>query len=137
MTLPPDGIHAVHRQVHRLRRYSDRLIGIGPFGIGLDGVLAWVPVAGTVYSAGAGAWLLAQTIRASAAPATIARMVAYLAADTASSSVPILGYAIDTLFPGHLMAANALLKDIERRHPTLRPQKTVKPARAPKFRPAR
>lgn len=43
-------------------------------------------------------------------------MIAYLAADTATSSVPLAGWAIDALFPGHLMAANALQKDIEARH---------------------
>jgi hypothetical protein len=107
----------IHRQVDRLRKYSDRVIGIGPFGVGLDGVLAWVPVAGTVYSAGAGAWLIAQAVRAGASPFTIARMVGYLGLDTVSSATPIAGQLVDFLFPGHLMAARALLKDIERRHP--------------------
>lgn len=107
----------VHRQVDRLRRYSDRLVGIGPFGIGLDGVLAFVPIAGTVYSAGAGAWLLGQAVRAGASPLTIARMLGYLGVDTATSTVPLMGSAVDFLFPGHLMAAGALMKDIEKRHP--------------------
>jgi len=30
--------------------------------------------------------------------------------------VPVLGWAVDTLFPGHLMAARALQKDIESKH---------------------
>jgi hypothetical protein len=42
-------------------------------------------------------------------------MVAYLAANSAMTEVPILGWAMDTLFRGHLMAANALQKDIEKR----------------------
>ncbi len=137
MPATPEEVQAIHRQVDRMRRYSDRLIGIGPFGIGLDGVLAWVPVAGTLYSAGAGAWLIVQALRVGARPGTVARMVAYLGADTASSAIPVVGYAVDTLFPGHLMAAGALLKDIEKRHPHVRPLKTVRPARAPKFKPAR
>jgi hypothetical protein len=103
----------IHRQVDRLRKYSDRIIGIGPFGIGLDGVLAWAPVAGTVYSAGAGAWLIVQAVRAGASPATVARMLGYLGLDTATSTVPIAGQLVDFLFPGHLMAARALMKDIE------------------------
>jgi hypothetical protein len=111
---------AIHRQVSRLKRYSDRLVGIGPFGVGLDGLLAFIPVAGTVYSAGAGAWLVAQAMRGGASPLTVARMVAYLGFDTATSTAPILGSAVDFLFPGHLMAATALLKDIEKRHPHLK-----------------
>jgi hypothetical protein len=30
--------------------------------------------------------------------------------------MPMAGWAVDTLFPGHLMAAKALQKDIESRH---------------------
>jgi hypothetical protein len=117
LAIDPKTALDVHRQVDRMRKMSDRLVGIGPFGIGLDGVLAWVPVAGTVYSAGAGAWLLGQAFRSGASAGTIARMLAYLGIDTATSTVPLVGSAVDFLFPGHLMAARALMKDIEKRHP--------------------
>ena len=36
--------------------------------------------------------------------------------DIIPDTVPVLGWAVDTLFPGHLMAAKALQKDIEARH---------------------
>ena len=39
-----------------------------------------------------------------------------MALDTASDTVPFAGSLVDTLFPGHLMAAKALQKDIEARH---------------------
>lgn len=137
MPATPDEILKIHRQVTRLRKYSDRLIGIGPFGIGLDGVLAWVPGVNTVFSGGAAAWLLVQAARSGARPATLFRMLAYLGVDTASSGLPFFGWAVDTVFPGHLMAANSLLKDIEERHPHTRPIKTIKPVRPPRFKPAR
>lgn len=127
MPVHPQTALDVHRQVDRLRKYSDRLVGIGPFGIGLDGVLAFVPVAGTVYSAGAGVWLLGQAVRAGASPFTIARMLGYLGVDTATSTVPVVGSAVDFLFPGHLMAAGALMKDIEKRHPHAKLAVSAKP----------
>ena len=102
----------VDRRVDR----GDRLIGVGPLGIGLDGVLAWVPGAGLAYGMGAGTLLLFHAFHAGASPATLARMTVYLAADNLSDTVPVLGWAVDTLFPGHLMAAKALQKDIEARH---------------------
>ncbi len=108
--------HRAWRSAERIKRLSDRLVGIGPFGIGLDAVLDWIPGLGPIYSAGAGALLVGQALSARASAATILRMIAYLAADTATSSVPLAGWAIDALFPGHLMAANALQKDIEARH---------------------
>jgi len=108
--------HHAWRQAETVKRLSDRLIGIGPFGIGLDGVLAWVPGVGLAYGLGAGGLLLYHAVQAKASPGTLARMAAYLAADNLSDTVPMLGWAVDTLFPGHLMAAKALQKDIETRH---------------------
>lgn len=111
-----DRAHLAWRRADRIKKLSDGLVGVGPFKLGIDGVLAWVPVAGTIYSVGAGALLISEAVRAGARRGTIARMGAYLAADSVSSSVPILGWAVDTLFPGHAMAARALQRDIEKRH---------------------
>ena len=118
-----DKAHRAWRSVERIKRLSDRLIGVGPLGLGLDGILAWVPVAGTAYSVGAGALLVMEGVRGGASMPTLARMLAYLIADSASSTVPVAGWAVDTLFPGHLMAAKALQKDIEARHgPSVLPE---------------
>ena len=128
--------HSAWRAAERIKLLSDRVIGIGPLGLGLDGVLAWAPVAGTVYSIGAGGLLLAHEVSAGASPATLARMAAYLALDSAASVPPVVGWIVDTLFPGHLMAARALQKDIEARHgPSELPagwycRKTARPIRA-------
>ncbi|MDP3748243.1 MAG: DUF4112 domain-containing protein [Phenylobacterium sp.] len=116
MEVSKDRAHRAWRHAERIKRLSDRLVSVGPIGVGLDGVLAWVPVAGTVYSLGAGALLIAEGIAVGAKPVTLARMAAYIALDSASSVPPVVGWIVDTLFPGHLMAANALQKDIEARH---------------------
>lgn len=108
--------HSAYRSAETLKKLSDRVIGFGPFGIGLDGILTWIPGAGIVYSVGAGAYLLLQAFRGGAGALTMLRMLAYLVVDTATSEVPIVGDAIDLLFPGHLLAATALQKDIEGRH---------------------
>ena len=47
---------------------------------------------------------------------TLARMGAYLVLDSAASVPPVVGWVVDTLFPGHLMAAGALQKHIEATH---------------------
>lgn len=103
------------RNAQRIKQLSDNLIGIGPWGIGLDGVLAWIPAANTIYSVGAGGLLLYEAVRAGASQWTLARMAAYLVINSAMTEIPIAGWAMDTLFRAHLMAANALQKDIEAR----------------------
>ena len=60
--------HNAWRTAERVKRLSDRLIGIGPFGIGLDGVLAWAPVIGPFYSVAAGGLLVFHGVRAGATP---------------------------------------------------------------------
>lgn len=79
-------------------------------------MLAWIPVAGTIYSVGAAAVLLTEAVQARASRPTLVRMAAYLGLDSVASGVPLIGWAIDTLFTGHAFAARALQKDIERRH---------------------
>jgi len=102
--------HRAWRQAERIKRLSDGLLRLGPLRLGVDGVIAWAPGAGTLYSAGAAGLLLYEAVQAGAKPATLARMAAYLLADTGASSVPFVGWAIDTLFPAHLMAARHLFE---------------------------
>ncbi|HEX5379758.1 MAG TPA: DUF4112 domain-containing protein [Phenylobacterium sp.] len=116
MTVSREKAHRAWRNAERIKRLSDRLVGVGPIGIGLDGVLAWVPGANLVYSVAAGGLLVVEAVSAGASGLTLAKMAAYLIADSATSEVPILGWAIDTVFPGHLLAAKALQRDIEARH---------------------
>jgi hypothetical protein len=115
-------IEKIWSDVERVKKLSDRVVGFGPFGIGLDGLLTWIPVVGTVYSVGTAGWLLLQAKRARARPTTVARMVAYLGLDSAVTGIgeiPFLDFipsVADLLFRGHLMAAKALQQDIESTH---------------------
>jgi len=115
--------HRAWRNAERIKKLSDSLVKIGPWGLGLDGVLAWAPVAGTLYSVGSGGLLLYEGYKAQASGMTLARMAGYMLVNSALSEVPVVGWAMDTLFRAQLMAANALQKDIEARHG--RPETTV------------
>jgi hypothetical protein len=104
--------HRAWRNAERIKKLSDNLIKIGPWGLGLDGVLAWVPAAGTIYSVGTGALLLYEGVKAEASAWTLTRMAGYMILNSAMSDVPVVGWAMDTLFRGQFMAATALQKDI-------------------------
>jgi hypothetical protein len=107
--------HRAWITAEKIKRIADRLVGLGPWGIGLDGLLACVPVAGTAFSLGAGLWLVFEGLAARASAFTLARMIFYVGFRTAVSIVPVEGWLVDILFRGHLHAANALQKDIARR----------------------
>ena len=113
-------IEKIWANVEGIKKLSDRVIGIGPFGVGLDGLLTWVPVVGTVYTVGSAAWLLRQAVKAKASPATLAKMAGYLGLDGATTAVgeviPFAPDVVDFFFPGQLLAARALQSEIESTH---------------------
>ena len=120
----PAHIREIWNQAELVKKLSDGLIRIGPWGLGLDGLLAFLPGANLVYGLGAGGVLVWLGFKADASPGTLARMITYLAIDNATDAIPILGWAADALFTGHKMAANALQKDIEKRYGPMREPKT-------------
>jgi hypothetical protein len=105
----------IRTSVERTRKLSDKIVGVGPFSIGIDGVLGWIPVVGLFYSVAAGGFLLLQGIRARVSGGTLAKMTGLLLADSATDLVPIPvapGVA-DMLFTAHKWAADALLKGMD------------------------
>jgi hypothetical protein len=113
-------IEKIWSNVESVKTLSDRAIGIGPFGIGLDGLLAFIPGVGLVYTVGAAGWLLIQAMRANASAGALAQMIACLGIDTVTTltgeTLFLPADVVDILFPGHLLAAKALQKDIETTH---------------------
>lgn len=108
--------HSAYRSAETIKKLSDRVIGFGPFGVGLDGLLTWIPGAGILYSAGAGLFLLWSAARGGASFTTLAKMAGFLGVDMLLSDVPVVGDIADVLWQGHLMAATTMQKDIETRH---------------------
>lgn len=113
-----DVAHSAWKSAETIKKLSDRVIGFGPFGVGLDGILAWIPGADLIYSGGAAIYLLFLAVRSGASFSSIAKMAGVLGIDVLMSGVPlpVAPDIVDMLWQGHLMAANALQKDIEARH---------------------
>lgn len=113
-------IEKIWSNVEGVKKLSDRAVGVGPFGIGLDGLLAFVPGVGLAYTVGAAGWLMIQAARAKASPSTLAQMATWLGIDTVTTLTGeaffIPADLVDVLFPGHLLAAKALQKDIAATH---------------------
>ena len=106
-----DDARAVMKRVGDL---SDNIVGVGPFGIGLDGVLAWVPIVGTAYSLGAGGLLLYEGWRAKVGPARMGAAAAIMLSRTMVGVVPIFGDILVDLVRGHRISAKLLQRGVDR-----------------------
>jgi len=115
LSITQEEAHRAWLTAEKIKRVADRLIGLGPFSVGIDGLLAPVPLAGTLFSLVAGVWLLSEAVKAQATGFTLARMTFYVGFRTLASIVPLEGWLVDFLFRGHMMAARALQKDIASR----------------------
>ena len=106
-------VHNGKKAIERISRVSDNLIGIGPFGIGLDGILAWVPGLGEVYSIGAGAALVLEGYRARVPASVLVQAGMLVSIRTLANIFPVLGGVIVDFFRGHRMAARLLVQAID------------------------
>jgi hypothetical protein len=115
----PADIQAHRAGIERIGRLSDSLIGWGPVGIGLDGILAWIPGLGELYSVAAGGYLLFQGWRARVPALVMVQVAAIVGVRTAidfGNIVPVVGIGssiIVDLFRGHRWAAKLLARAID------------------------
>ena len=112
----PAHVARVRSSVDDWRKISDRLFSIGPFGVGLDGLLTAIPVVGGAYGIGVGGYLLAQAWRVRASKATMAKMAAMVGADFLLGEVPVIGDVFDFVFRAHARSARLLNAEIDATH---------------------
>ena len=108
-------LERIKKSVELVGRLSDGLIRIGPWGIGIDGVLSWIPVVGEVYSAAAGAFILIQGIRARVPAHTLIVAAGMLASRTVVDALPIAGPILADIFIAHRWASRLVVQAIDRR----------------------
>ena len=110
----PD-LERIRRSVEFVGRMSDGLIRIGPWGIGIDGVLNLIPVAGEVYSALAGGFILIQGARARVPFHILLGAAALLVSRMAFDAVPLGGPIVADLFIAHKWAAKMVTGAIDKK----------------------
>jgi hypothetical protein len=117
----PAEIDVARRRVVRIGKLSDNIIGFGRFGIGLDGMLAWIPGFGEAYSLMAGALLVLLGLRVRAPALVLARILLIIGLRSAAGApaalllgplYPISGALVD-VFRGHKWSADMLAKSID------------------------
>lgn len=110
-------LERIRRSVDRVGRLSDGIIRIGPWGLGLDGILAWVPIPGVseAYSAIAGAFILIQGARARVPLHVLIVAAGLLASNTLIEAIPLGGAIASDIFLAHKWSARMVCKAIERK----------------------
>ena len=110
----PD-LERIRRSVELVGRLSDGLIRIGPWGIGIDGVLSWIPGVGEVYNVLAGGFILIQGARAKVPLHILLGASALLASRMAFDAIPLGGPLAADLFIAHRWSAKMVVKAIDKR----------------------
>jgi len=115
MNPPESELRRIRDSVSWVGRLSDSIVRLGPFSLGIDGVLSWVPGVGEIYSTLAGAFIVLQGARAGVPLPTLALAAALLSCRTIISGVPVAGAAFADLFTAHRWAAAAIVRAIDRK----------------------
>ncbi|MDQ2861489.1 MAG: DUF4112 domain-containing protein [Pseudomonadota bacterium] len=110
----PD-LAAIRRGVERVGKLSDGLLRLGPFRLGIDGVLSWIPGVGEIYSGAAAVYLLVQGARARVPLATLVLAGALMGGRTLITAIPFVGPAAVDLLALHGVSARLIVRAIDRR----------------------
>ncbi len=105
---------AIRDSVSLVGRLSDSIVRLGPFSLGIDGVLSWIPGVGELYSTLAGGFIVLQGARAGVPAPVLAGAVLLLGCRTIASAVPIAGSVFSDVFTAHKWAARLVVRAIDR-----------------------
>ena len=110
----PD-LAAIRRGVAGVGKLSDGLLRLGPFRLGVDGILSWIPGVGEIYSGAAAVYLLVQGARARVPLSTLVLAGALMGGRTLITAVPLAGPAAADLLALHGLSARLIVRAIDRR----------------------
>jgi len=113
MRLSDTALRSIRDSVSWVGQLSDSIVRLGPFNLGVDGVLSWIPGVGELYSTVAGGFIVLQGARAGVPLPILAAAAALLACRTLVSGVPIAGAAFADVFTAHRWAAALIVRAID------------------------
>ncbi|MGC1304791.1 MAG: DUF4112 domain-containing protein, partial [Caulobacteraceae bacterium] len=108
-------LEAIRAGVARIGKLSDSVVRLGPLSLGLDGLLAWAPGVGELYSAAAGTYIIAQGVRAGVSLPVLAACGALMFGRTTVSALPVVGPLAADLLTAHKWSSRLVVSAIDRR----------------------
>jgi len=113
----PAELARIRDSVAIVGRLSDSLVRFGPFRLGMDGVLSWIPGLGEAYSTIAGAFIIIQGLRAGVPLHILAICALLMASRTTISAIPLAGPVASDLFTAHRWSAKLVVRAIDAKLP--------------------
>lgn len=108
-----DELYAIRRSVALVGRFSDGLLRVGPFRLGAEAALSWIPGVGEAYGAVAAGFLIIQGSRAGVPLATLAACAALMAGRTLITAVPLGGPLAADMLALHGLSARMIVRAID------------------------
>jgi hypothetical protein len=116
-SVPVPTLLTIRHSVAAVGKLSDSLVRFGPFRLGLDGVLSWIPGVGELYSTGAAAFIIVQGVRARVPVHVLVGCAALMGSRTVVSAVPLAGPLAADLFLAHRLSAKMVVRAIDKMLP--------------------
>lgn len=113
----PAELARIRDSVAIVGRLSDSLVRLGPFRLGVDGVLSWIPGLGEAYSTIAGAFIIVQGFRAGVPLHILLICAGLMASRTTISAIPLAGPMAADLFTAHRWSAKLVVRSIDAQLP--------------------
>lgn len=113
----PAELARIRDSVAIVGRLSDSLVRFGPFRLGVDGVLSWIPGLGEAYSTIAGAFIIVQGFRAGVPLHILLICAGLMASRTTVSAIPLAGPVAADLFTAHRWSAKLVVRSIDAQLP--------------------
>jgi hypothetical protein len=106
---------AIRRSVERVGKLSDGLLRVGPFRLGAEAALSWIPVVGEFYGGAAALFLLLQGARAKVPLSVLVAAAAMMGGRTLITAVPLAGPLTADALALHGLSARMIVKAIDKR----------------------
>ena len=106
---------AIRASVDDVGRLSAGIFRVGPWSVGLDGVLSWIPGVGELYSAGAAVFLIGQGLRAQVDVGTLVVCGALMGGRTVITAIPLAGPLVSDVLTMHKWSAKLIVAAIDRK----------------------
>ncbi|HEY1880737.1 MAG TPA: DUF4112 domain-containing protein [Caulobacteraceae bacterium] len=115
---------AIRGSVQLVGRLTDGLLRIGPFRLGAEAALDWIPGVGEIYGSAAAIFLLVQGVRAQVPMRTLIGCAGLMFGRTLIAALPVAGPLAADALALHGLSARLIIRAIDRRL-----AETVGPAR--------